>query len=265
MSRYRLGWYELKKSESGDWLVKFPLGDVYSKIIDQAFPKLNHIGWRSSTKSNSYTYIKETNAIEIKQLEKFLDLLKERIVLRLNKNLDCYFKDELDQCFALDYNWEVPDTYTGVGELEYEAKYKKDIESIERLAEILAFFSSEHPNFKEANFITAVPGNPGKSFHLPDFLVKKMGEYMMRDVGLDLRKVKTTPQLKNLSFKDKVEALKDSFSLGENVKNQTVLLIDDLYQSGTTMWTLAKFLKENGAIRVYGLACVKSWRDSDNI
>ena len=44
-----------------------------------------------------------------------------------------------------------------------------------------------------------------------------------------------------------------------------MLLVDDLYQSGTTMWTLARFLKDNGAKSVYGLACVKSWRDSNNI
>jgi len=30
------------------------------------------------------------------------------------------------------------------------------------------------------------------------------------------------------------------------------------------MWTVAKLLKKKGAKRVLGLACVKSWRDTDN-
>ena len=37
MSRYRLNWYELEHHESGDWFVKLPLCDVYSKLIDAAF------------------------------------------------------------------------------------------------------------------------------------------------------------------------------------------------------------------------------------
>ena len=41
--------------------------------------------------------------------------------------------------------------------------------------------------------------------------------------------------------------------------------IDDLYQSGVTAWSLAKFLKTNGARGVYALACVKSWSDTDNL
>jgi len=265
VSRYRLNWYELEESDSGDWLVKFPLGDTYSKFIDQAFPEFSHIGWRPSSKGVCYTYIKGASSQKIKRLRDFLDLLKQILVLRLNKNLEAYFEDELDQCFALDFNLEDPETYTGAGSLEYQAKYNEDRKSADKLAELLATVCSLHPNLRNVDHITAVPGNPGKSFHLPDILVKKMGKHLERDVGLNLGKTKKTPQLKNLSFADKVKALKGVYSLGEDVQDQTILLIDDLYQSGTTMWTLAKFLKENGAESVYGLACVKSWRDSDNI
>lgn len=41
-------------------------------------------------------------------------------------------------------------------------------------------------------------------------------------------------------------------------------MVDDLYQSGATMWEYAKFLKSLGAICVFGIVCVKSLRDSDN-
>lgn len=265
MSRYRLNWYELEESDSGDWLVKFPLGDTYSEFIDQAFPEFSHIGWRPSSRGVCYTYIKGASSQKIKRLRDFLDLLKQVLVLRLNKNLEAFFEDELDQCLALDFNLEDPETYTGAGSLEYQAKYNEDRKSADKLAELLATVCSLHPNLRDVDHITAVPGNPGKSFHLPDMLVKKMGKHLERYVGLNLGKTKKTPQLKNLSFADKVETLKDVYSLGEDVQDQTILLIDDLYQSGTTMWTLAKFLKENGAESVYGLACVKSWRDSDNI
>ena len=265
MSRYRLNWYELEESDSGDWLVKFPLGDIYSELVDHAFPNLTHIGWRPSTKSVNYTYIKGATSQEIEELRKYLELLKHILVLGLNKNLEDYFEDELDQCFALDFNLEDPETYTGVGQLEYEAKYNQDQECANKLAELLATVCALHPNLNEVDYIAAVPGNPGKVFHLPDFLVEKMGIYLSRNTGLGLRKARSTPQLKNLSLGKKIEALKDVFVLDDDVEGESILLVDDLYQSGTTMWSLARFLKENGAHKVYGLVCVKSWRDTDNI
>ena len=63
---------------------------------------------------------------------------------------------------------------------------------------------------------------------------------------------------------DKLAALNGVFHLDESVDDKTVLLIDDLYQSGTSAWALAKFLKKKGAREVCALACVKSWRDTDN-
>lgn len=50
----------------------------------------------------------------------------------------------------------------------------------------------------------------------------------------------------------------------DEINEKNVMVIDDLYQSGTTMWEYAKFLKNSGARSVWGLVCVKSLRDSDN-
>ncbi len=52
--------------------------------------------------------------------------------------------------------------------------------------------------------------------------------------------------------------------LAADVTGRLVVVIDDLYQSGATMWAYAKFLKSRGAAHVFGLPCVKSLRDSDN-
>jgi len=65
-------------------------------------------------------------------------------------------------------------------------------------------------------------------------------------------------------MEQKLSALAEAFSLGDTVDGKSVLIVDDLYQSGVSAWSLARFLKSRGARRVYGLACVKSWRDTDN-
>jgi len=269
MSRYRLNWYELEELENGDYSISFPVGNIYSELVDQAFPKIEKTGWRSSGSTVFCTNIKSPNVHEVEHLRNFLDLLKEILVLRLNKHLEDHFEDELDQCFALDYNFKSIDDegreYTDTGKLEYEAKYNRDHNSIYNLAKFLADVCQRHPVLQQVGYIAAVPGNPEKDVHLPDLLVEKMGKILGRDTGLALRKTEETPQLKNLSVEDKISTIEDVFCLEEDIEGKSILLIDDLYQSGTTMWTLARFLKENGADSVYGLACVKSWRDSDNI
>jgi predicted amidophosphoribosyltransferase len=195
----------------------------------------------------------------------FLDLLKLVWVLRISKTIEDHFSDELDQCFALDFNFQDAEkhTYTGIGQLEYAAKYQRDKGSIDKLAELLANVCQSHPNLAEADLIAAVPANPSKQFHLPDELVRRM----CKGLGftpLNLRKLRATPQLKTLPLAKKLKTLEDVFELEDDLEGRSVLLVDDLYQSGCTMWTLAKSLKANGATHVYGLACVKSWRDSDN-
>ena len=56
----------------------------------------------------------------------------------------------------------------------------------------------------------------------------------------------------------------DGITLLDSVQDKRILVIDDLYQSGTTLWSFAKFLKSRGARSVYGFVCVKTRGDSDN-
>jgi predicted amidophosphoribosyltransferase len=79
------------------------------------------------------------------------------------------------------------------------------------------------------------------------------------------------PKIKQLNLKKKVIEWRKIYQNNNPididdkiVKKQDVVIIDDLYQSGITMWSYAKFLKKLGAKRVFGLVCVKTMRNSDN-
>lgn len=52
--------------------------------------------------------------------------------------------------------------------------------------------------------------------------------------------------------------------LNGDIIGKNIVIVDDLYQSGVTMWQYARYLKSQGANQVWGLVCVKSLRDSDN-
>ena len=49
------------------------------------------------------------------------------------------------------------------------------------------------------------------------------------------------------------------------MQGKTVPVIDDLYQSGVSVWSLAEHFKSHGAREIYALASVKSWSDTDNV
>ena len=63
------------------------------------------------------------------------------------------------------------------------------------------------------------------------------------------------------SAKEKLDKIDTwGFKIIEDIDltHKTVLLMDDMYQSGVTMQYVAMKLKEAGAARVYGIAIVKS-------
>jgi len=173
----------------------------------------------------------------------------------------------LNEAYALDFNFKQgiePLEYTRIGSLEHVAKEQRISGAIRELAKALALTIHRHPTLARADLIVGMPPRPSQTFHLADVLVRRIGVILGRDVGLSLTKDEI-PKLRNLPLEKKIVALKGAFHLNESVEGKTVLIVDDLYQSGTSAWSLAKFLRKNGAREVYCLACVKSWSDTDNV
>lgn len=267
MSRVKLQFYNLDQKPGQDLCLKIPICDVYSGIIDRALPGIQHIGWRQGTKGTCYTYLRSITEQDRKALETLLDLLKNIVCLTITEHLKPHFDAELDEAYAIDFNFQqekTPLEYTTAGKAEHAAKEEQNTKATRALANCLAEIIKRHPTLQRADVIAAVPPRPSKKVHLPVELVAGIGAALKRDTGLKLKTIEHD-KLKALTVKDKVKTLNKAFTLGQSVKGKTILLVDDLYQSGVTLWSLAKFLKENGAKEVYGLACVKSWSDTDNV
>ena len=66
-----------------------------------------------------------------------------------------------------------------------------------------------------------------------------------------IRNRKTTP-MKELNDKERLKNLKNAFIIGENiVKYKKVLIVDDIYTTGSTIDECSKVLKSNGVEQVY--------------
>jgi len=268
MSRYDMKKYELRHLRNNVWFLKIWMCETYAPILEECFPQID-FNFSAGDKGTCTTEISLSNE-QAQAIENLLDVFKKHILLKKNKNIEPYFSDELYQCFALNYNREeLPGTditeYTHFGSLEHKAKEDRDIDARGELVEAFANLCENHPIYGKTQIIIPIPPNLSKTFHLPVELARELAEKTGKKDGTALiRKVKETPKLQDLSLDQKVKALRGAIEITGDVDGKSVILIDDLYQSGSTMWTVAKLLKKNGAKRVLGLACVKSWRDTDN-
>lgn len=90
-----------------------------------------------------------------------------------------------------------------------------------------------------------------------------MAEALGRRTGIPvypkmLVRVRNTKPQKTLNPEERQNNLKKAFNMGQNdVKLKVIIIIDDIYTTGTTIDEAAKVLKEAGAEKVYfvTLAC----------
>lgn len=75
-------------------------------------------------------------------------------------------------------------------------------------------------------------------------------------LGTDIlrRKRYTPPQMKIKKYAERLDNLRNAFVAVEtgNVKNKTVLLVDDIATTGATLFECAEVLKRNGTKKVFG-------------
>lgn len=95
-----------------------------------------------------------------------------------------------------------------------------------------------------------------RGFNQAEMIAKEMGKRLNLPVNCDLLfRVRDTKAQKNLNEEERKNNLKKAFKTGTNkVQLDHILLIDDIYTTGSTMNEAAKELKRAGAGEVYCLS-----------
>ncbi|MCG3174496.1 MAG: hypothetical protein GMKNLPBB_02735 [Myxococcota bacterium] len=211
---------------------------------------------------------------EIEEVEAWGAAYQQYVVLGLNRHTSGYFSGELDFCLALSFNRDTRNFQqrTRLDEARYQAKYGGG-ESVEHDRVLIEGLQNAYeylpiPSPPTDRVISYIPCPPGEMK-----LQKRLAEELARRLNLPLAPAnlrRGKPPLKNIPVEQKIPVWQSIFStrdgveLGASVRDKTVVVVDDLYQSGATMWCYAQFLKNCGASYVIGLVCVKSLRNSDN-
>ena len=138
--------------------------------------------------------------------------------------------------------------------------------------EFIRFFAKQMKESQEAfiwrmapECIVPVPLHPSRQhsrgFNQAELLAKALGEELNLPVRLLLKKIKKTKEQKNLSRQQRKKNVADAFcvdaeEIGERVP-ESVLLLDDVSTTGSTLTACARVLKAYGVKKVAFLSvCV---------
>lgn len=204
-------------------------------------------------------------AVAISQL---LNLLLDVLTVRCG--------DELDYALALDW-YKIPSddiasedwANTTIGDWVHRGKYwyKRPAEADKlkecglALVERLAGAIMRHPLLRDISAIAAAPGHDSKivSFgaRLADAVARTLGKSpLVRCTALTTFR---TPA-KSRPPADRAAMLHNQFACDENLRGQSLLIIDDVYSSGSTANETARALRAAGAERVACLCAVRTLR-----
>jgi len=177
-----------------------------------------------------------------------------------------FLRDLLDCSLALDFNFAEAGTYTDLGKAEHQAKANADAQAVQYLVGRCHVAATKFGLYKECDSVCAVPPSAGKVWDLPEEIAKQVAKKSQKDDISPLVRFRRAKQsVKNLALCDKWGALEAAhLVVNANISGRKIILIDDKYQSGTTLQFVASKLFESGASEVLGLSCVKTWRDMDN-
>ena len=143
-------------------------------------------------------------------------------------------------------------TRSEAGEALYQLKYKLDFGKTQLIAENI----KEHifPLLPKFSFIIAMPPSKDREKQPVEEIAKELADLIKKPIvsGL-LCKSKTTPQMKDIEDRDeRIKTLLDAFKIDNDIVEEiltgesgfSVLIIDDLFDTGTSLEAATKTLRE---------------------
>ncbi len=249
--------------ENGDWRLVLPFWETLGNAFYSMVPSSCHIGLRDSKMGRPYTFVKGDHG----PVQDWVDLMGNYVAIR-----DC-----LALSFALDYDRQDGDPHkphTEIGNLRTHAKtYGRAADdsthdAAEELAKSMLQFIRKVDLYERVDLVVGVPpSDPAKNFDLPRHLAELLaGALDLPDACDSIRTIAKRAQVKNLALCDKLDVLDGTMAVdAKMVQGKRVLLVEDLYQSGATINVAAMELVRAGASAVFGLSCVKTCRNTDNV
>lgn len=170
----------------------------------------------------------------------------------------------LDGGIALGFHTTIQNSqhvHTELGHRVHAFKYLEEKTQLEWLLERTLQTLAEHSHFKEIDAVVFVPSTKGDRPYAPVTLfAENLRQRLGAGSAFQLHKTRATkPQKEMTTMEQKRRNVASAFAIHTpSVKGQSLLLIDDIYDSGATINECARVLKAAGAKKVYALTLTKT-------
>lgn len=151
-----------------------------------------------------------------------------------------------------------------IKELIHKFKYKKRLFLKDTLVDILRAFTADYTAYGNADIVTAVPlhisDKRKRGFNQSEVLAEGLALQLNMEYGKNsLLKLKKTREQVSLKRAHRVRNLKGAFAPGDisGFGDKDVLLIDDVFTTGSTIDECSRILVQNGAKSVSALTLTK--------
>ncbi len=149
-------------------------------------------------------------------------------------------------------------TRSEIGEALFKLKYRNDHSVVDEISNAAV----EHLEKWKPNFNLLIPATPSKIrakqpvFLIAEKIAKKMGVNFSTDI---VTRREALPELKNLSHEERTNLLKNAHDVQKSMAaGKRVLIVDDLFQSGSTMNAMCEVLRQAGCTEVFALTITKA-------
>ncbi len=166
--------------------------------------------------------------------------------------------DSANESHALGmYSYKDLNRRSRLGELVYEAKYKHDAGSTQILAKCCTEWLTAHPRYRGAHCVAAIPpSGPNNGLDLPAILAEEIS----RSPQVERVRMTSEPRApqKGLEPSDAHRNVAGKFRVNGDLDGRTVLLLDDIYDSGATIGEGVRALRAARADVVLALTASKT-------
>lgn len=173
-----------------------------------------------------------------------------------------------DACSRTDFSFDLARSayiyQTPVREMIHHLKYDSLLSPAAFFARAMAAVISRGYFGEDQDFILPVPlhhvRERGRGYNQSSLIAKKLSALLGIPLAKMVCRKSNTRSQTNLSREARLKNLHGAFALrgGAQVRGKSILLIDDVFTTGTTTNEISKLLKDNGAEKVFVLTAARA-------